>query len=143
MSGILSGRIGVHCQQFPVKLEFSAIMKPSPVSGKRKATAAALRRNRRPAGKPQRQGCLDNRLNREPQLESLYPQEAGRAPSQELWVAPKTSLTRERDDVGWSMHSVAPNDARLLELADIALGLRKPHPFRKRRSLFLAGIKPR
>lgn len=118
-------------------------MKASPVSGKRKATTSGLGNDRRSARKPQRQGSLDNKLNCHPQLESLYPQEAGRAPSQELWVAPKTSLTRERDDVGWSVHPVTPSDARLLELADIALGLRKPQPFRKRRSLFLAGIKAR
>lgn len=63
---------------------------------------------------------------------------AGKAPSQDLWVAPRTSLTPQRDDQQWSMHPAAASDARLLELADIALGLRKPQPFRKRKSLFLA-----
>jgi hypothetical protein len=58
----------------------------------------------------------------------------------ELWVAPKTSLTRQDDDgaASWSLHPRTPHDARLLELADIALGLRKPESFRKRKSLFLS-----
>lgn len=57
----------------------------------------------------------------------------------DLWVAPRTSLTRQEDGVAaWNLHSRTSRDARLLELADIALGLRKPEPFRKRKSLFLS-----
>lgn len=57
----------------------------------------------------------------------------------ELWIAPKTSLTRHDDETAsWSLHSRTPRDARLLELADVALGLRKAEPFRKRKSLFLS-----
>jgi hypothetical protein len=56
---------------------------------------------------------------------------------QDLWVAPKTSFTRRGDDLGWSSHPGASSDARLLELADIALGLRKPQAFRRRRSQVL------
>ena len=56
----------------------------------------------------------------------------------ELWIAEKTSLSRQKDALPWSTHPASPSDARLLELADIALGLRKPQPFRRRRSLFLA-----
>jgi hypothetical protein len=57
----------------------------------------------------------------------------------DLWIAPKTSLTRHDDEVAsWSIHSRTPRDARLLELADVALGVRKPEPFRKRKSLFLS-----
>jgi len=56
----------------------------------------------------------------------------------ELWIAETTSLSRQKDALPWSTHPASPSDARLLELADIALGLRKPQPFRRRRSLFLA-----
>lgn len=57
----------------------------------------------------------------------------------DLWVASKTSLTRPEDEgvTSWNLDSRTPRDARLLELADIALGLRKPESFRKRKSLFL------
>jgi hypothetical protein len=53
-------------------------------------------------------------------------------------MAPRTSLSSRPDDQAWSRHPAAPTEARLLELADIALGLRKPDAYRKRRSLFLA-----
>jgi hypothetical protein len=57
----------------------------------------------------------------------------------ELWLAPKTSLSRPDDPVAsWSLYPQPPRDARLLELADIALGLRKPNTFNKRKSLFFA-----
>ena len=58
-----------------------------------------------------------------------------------LWVANKTSLTRPDDDglTSWSLGSKTPRDARLLELADVALGLRSPESFRKRKSLVLGG----
>jgi hypothetical protein len=39
--------------------------------------------------------------------------------------------------MSWSLHSRPLSEARLLELADIALGLRKPEPFRRSKSLFL------
>lgn len=56
----------------------------------------------------------------------------------DLWIAPKTSLTRQDNEVmSWSLHSRPLSEARLLELADIALGLRKPEPFRRSKSLFL------
>lgn len=54
-----------------------------------------------------------------------------------LWIAEKTSLTRQQDAVAWGSHAITGNDARLLELADIALGLRKPESFRRRKSSFL------
>ena len=58
----------------------------------------------------------------------------------DLWIAPRTSLSRNDDEIAsWSLHSRTPRDARLLELADVALGLRKSEPFRKRKSLFLSG----
>jgi hypothetical protein len=62
----------------------------------------------------------------------------GERARRELWIAEKTTLSRQRDVVPWTTHFPAANDARLLELADIALGVRKPQPFRRRRSLFLA-----
>jgi hypothetical protein len=64
-----------------------------------------------------------------------------RSPSRsknDLWIAPRTSFTRQDNEVmSWSLHSRPLSEARLLELADIALGLRKPQPFRKSKSLFL------
>ncbi len=57
----------------------------------------------------------------------------------DLWIAPKFSLKRDGagDDSSWAGRNSAQS-SRLLELADIALGLRKPQPFRRRRSDFLA-----
>jgi hypothetical protein len=57
---------------------------------------------------------------------------------QDLWIAPKTSLSRWPAGNSWGIHPAAPSHARLLELADIALGVRKPEAFRRRRSLFLS-----
>jgi len=56
---------------------------------------------------------------------------------EELWIAPRTSLSRPEAEAPWSSDPLKSNDARLLELADIALGLRKPQPFRRRRSAVL------
>jgi len=55
----------------------------------------------------------------------------------ELWIAPKTSLKRDGDETSW-VDRPSAQSSRLLELADIALGFRKPQPFRKRRSEYLA-----
>jgi len=55
----------------------------------------------------------------------------------ELWIAPRTSLSRHEVEAPWRNDPLKSTDARLLELADIALGLRKPQPFRRRRSAFL------
>lgn len=54
----------------------------------------------------------------------------------DLWIAPKFSLKRNDGDSGWADRD-GTRSSRLLELADIALGLRKPQPFRKRRSELL------
>ncbi len=52
----------------------------------------------------------------------------------DLWIAPKFSLKRnDAGDSGWADRD-GTRSSRLLELADIALGLRKPQAFRKRRS---------
>lgn len=52
----------------------------------------------------------------------------------DLWIAPKSNLKGENGDRAWNDRSATPTGSRLLELADIALGLKKPEPFKKRRS---------
>ena len=51
----------------------------------------------------------------------------------DLWIAPKSNLKGENGDRAWNDRSVTPTGSRLLELADIALGLKKPEPLKKRR----------
>lgn len=59
----------------------------------------------------------------------------------DLWVAKKT-LDTGRAARKWSESATSPGNSRLLELADIALGLKKPDSsFRKRRS-GVPGSKP-
>jgi hypothetical protein len=53
--------------------------------------------------------------------------------AQDLWIAPKSNLKGENSDRAWNDRSATPTGSRLLELADIALGLKKPEPARKRR----------
>ena len=57
---------------------------------------------------------------------------------EDLWIAETTSLRRQEDIVAWNPRTITPSDARLLELADIALGLRKPESFRRRKPAFLS-----
>lgn len=52
----------------------------------------------------------------------------------DLWIAPKSNLKGENGDRAWNDRSATPTGSRLLELADIALGLKKPEPLKKRRS---------
>lgn len=52
----------------------------------------------------------------------------------DLWIAPKSNLKGENGDRAWNDRSTTPTGSRLLELADIALGLKKPEPPKKRRS---------
>ena len=52
----------------------------------------------------------------------------------DLWIAPKSNLKGENGDRAWDDRSATPTGSRLLELADIALGLKKPDPPKKRRS---------
>jgi hypothetical protein len=59
----------------------------------------------------------------------------------DLWVAPKSNFKNAIDERTWIDHSAAVS-ARLLELADIALGLRKPSPSRKRRSSMVGAATP-
>jgi len=52
----------------------------------------------------------------------------------DLWIAPKSNLKGNDGDRAWNDRMAAPTGSRLLELADIALGLKKPEPSRKRRA---------
>lgn len=54
--------------------------------------------------------------------------------AEDLWIAPKSNLKGENGDRAWNDRSGTPTGSRLLELADIALGLKKPDPPKKRRS---------
>jgi hypothetical protein len=54
----------------------------------------------------------------------------------DLWLAPKSNFKSEPRYGIWRDRNVAPS-SRLLELADIALGFRKPTQYRKRRSSIL------
>lgn len=52
--------------------------------------------------------------------------------SKELWVNPKSNLKGDRGDRSWENRAGgAPNSSRLLELADIALGLKRPVPMKR------------
>jgi hypothetical protein len=62
------------------------------------------------------------------------PQEGDQKKSADLWVTPKPSSPDGITTRKWSEPPTPPPSSRLLELADIALGLKKPEKFRKRRS---------
>jgi len=55
------------------------------------------------------------------------------APAEEaLWIAPRFSLKGANGERAWDNRPGGPpNSSRLLELADIALGTRKPEPRKK------------
>ena len=59
--------------------------------------------------------------------------------AEDLWIAPKSNLKGENGDRAWNDRGVTPTGSRLLELADIALGLKKPEPLKKRRSAAASG----
>jgi len=54
--------------------------------------------------------------------------------SDELWVAANHSLKGDRGERGWDHRVIPPDSGRLLELADIALGLKKPERKKKARA---------
>jgi hypothetical protein len=50
-----------------------------------------------------------------------------------LWVSPKSPLKGPAGERAWENRAGGiPNGARFLELADLALGLKKPEPYKKR-----------
>jgi hypothetical protein len=52
----------------------------------------------------------------------------------ELWIAPRYSLKGANGERAWENRPGGPpNGQRMLELADIALGLKKPEPTKKPR----------
>lgn len=52
--------------------------------------------------------------------------------SKDLWISPRFSLKGQNGDRAWDHRQVGnPGSARFLELADIALGMRKPQPKKK------------
>jgi hypothetical protein len=54
--------------------------------------------------------------------------------SDDLWIASKSNLKGDNGDRAWNDRMATPTGSRLLELADIALGLKKPEPPKKRRA---------
>ena len=51
----------------------------------------------------------------------------------DLWIAPRYSLKGPAGERAWENRpGGVPNSTRFLELADIALGLRKPGPHKKK-----------
>jgi len=60
--------------------------------------------------------------------------DADQKKSADLWVASKPTSADGITTRKWSEPPASAAGSRLLELADIALGLKKPEKFRKRRS---------
>lgn len=53
-----------------------------------------------------------------------------------LWVSPKSPLKGPTGERAWENRPGGiPNSARFLELADLALGVKKPEPHKKRSSI--------
>jgi len=52
----------------------------------------------------------------------------------DLWIASKSNLKGDNGDRAWNDRMSTPTGSRLLELADIAMGLKKPEPPKKRRT---------
>lgn len=65
---------------------------------------------------------------------SNKPKSTLKAQADDLWIAPKSNLKGDNGDRAWNDRTATPTGSRLLELADIALGLKKPEPLKKRRS---------
>jgi hypothetical protein len=64
------------------------------------------------------------------------PTKAAKAPAKiedGLWVAPRYSLKGPTGERAWeNRRGGAPSNSRFLELADIAMGITKPEPLKKR-----------
>ncbi|HEU4414518.1 MAG TPA: hypothetical protein VFT65_07010 [Candidatus Angelobacter sp.] len=53
----------------------------------------------------------------------------------DLWIAPRYSLKGPAGERAWENRpGGAPNSSRFLELADIAMGIKKPEPKKKKSS---------
>jgi hypothetical protein len=53
----------------------------------------------------------------------------------DLWIAPWHSLKGPAPKIGWEVRSTEPSQSnKFLEMADIALGLKKPHAHKKKRA---------
>jgi hypothetical protein len=50
----------------------------------------------------------------------------------DLWINPKSNIKSERGDRAFDTRLGIATSSRLLELADIALGLKKPQPKKKK-----------
>lgn len=64
----------------------------------------------------------------------IRPKPTTKVEAQDLWIAPKSNLKGDNGDRAWSDRRATPTGSRLLELADIALGLKKPELPKKRRA---------
>lgn len=84
------------------------------MSGKKKAVGSGAKTGERDSAKPHK---------------SSNPHK-----SNDMWIAPKASAVNGAATRKWSEPPASPAGSRLLELADIALGTRKPENYRKRRS---------
>lgn len=51
--------------------------------------------------------------------------------STQLWISPRFSLKGQNGERAWGRPAGSPGSARFLELADIALGTKKPEPQKK------------
>jgi hypothetical protein len=67
--------------------------------------------------------------------DSAMPQKSGNPhKSGDMWIAPKPSAVNGAATRKWSEPPAPPAGSRFLDLADIALGTKKPENYRKRRS---------
>ena len=64
---------------------------------------------------------------------ALKKREASAMKAEDLWIAPKSNLKGDSGDRAWNDRMATPTGSRLLELADIAMGHKKPEPPKKRR----------
>lgn len=62
-------------------------------------------------------------------------------PSKDLWINPKSNIKGPDGNRAWDNNgNISPNSgSRFLELADIALGTRKPEPKKKKAAAASAG----
>jgi hypothetical protein len=59
---------------------------------------------------------------------------AERRESSKVWINPNSSFKGPRGNRGWEQRQAStPTAARLLELADVALGLAEPSPLQKKK----------